>query len=667
MKVFTIISILSLGLLFQCTQPLPDKKLKVLQASLTMIPEANGPTHPMDALTEEEIAEAKQILEVVGKADSNALFSIIHLKEAPKADMLAWKEGDPINRKAFTIVKQGLKVFEGVVDLSQETVLSWEEKEGVQPAYFFEEYAFASEVVKAHPDFQAAMRKRGYTSFDKIDTQPLSPGYFNIPEEEGLRLFKTSFMDLEGIVNHQHGRPIEGVYAIIDLDNKKVLEVIDTGVVPVSEENHAYDEGSAGGDRKALEEVKLTAKEGNVIQDGSMYEWDNWKFHFRIDHRVGPVISLVSFDNRSVVYQMSVNEMFVPYQDPSVGWYYRSYMDIGEYGFGIMGTPLDLGRDCPDYAMLLDGIFSDDRGNPMKMEGIAAIFERNTGKPLWRHAEFFNGTHESRTSVELVVRMIPTIGNYDYLVDFVFTQNGEITVEVGATGIDAVKGVKTQHMADATAEEDTRYGELVDKGLVAVYHDHFLSFRVDVDIDGSENTFMSDQLVPNKFEGKSTPRLSGWHVAPKIHTQEGGFEMPHNAYWRIVNPNKTNALGNPVSYHLRPGMTHMSLLDPADYPQRRAAFSAKPLWVTSYDAEEFYPAGTYPNASKGGDGIPQFIEDKQGIENEDLVLWYTLGFHHLTIAEDWPVLPTMYHSFTLRPFNFFDQNPALDVKREFAQ
>ena len=285
---------------------------------------------------------------------------------------------------------------------------------------------------------------------------------------------------------------------------------------------------------------------------------------------------------------------------------------------------------------------------------------------MWRHAEVLNGTHESRASVELVVRMIPTIGNYDYLVDYIFTQNGEIKVEVGATGIDAVKGVNTQHMSDATADADTRYGELVAENLVAVYHDHFLSFRVDVDIDGQQNTFVKDHLVGRKFE-EDTRRLSGWRVEPESITQEGGIDMGHNAYWRIINPNKTNALGNPVSYHLRPGMTHLSLLDPEDYPQRRAAFSAKPLWLTAHDDNEFYPAGTYPNASKGGEGIPQFISDREGIENEDLVLWYTLGFHHLTIAEDWPVLPTMYHSFTLRPFNFFDRNPALDVKKEFVE
>jgi len=43
------------------------------------------------------------------------------------------------------------------------------------------------------------------------------------------------------------------------------------------------------------------------------------------------------------------------------------------------------------------------------------------------------------------------------------------------------------------------------------------------------------------------------------------------------------------------------------------------------------------------------------------VLWYTLGFHHVPSAEDWPVYNLGWNSVTLKPYNFFDENPAMDL------
>ena len=60
-------------------------------------------------------------------------------------------------------------------------------------------------------------------------------------------------------------------------------------------------------------------------------------------------------------------------------------------------------------------------------------------------------------------------------------------------------------------------------------------------------------------------------------------------------------------------------------------------------------------------GLPVWTEADRPIENTDVVLWYVFGIHHITRPEDWPVMPADIVSFWLKPFGFFDRNPALDV------
>jgi primary-amine oxidase len=131
--------------------------------------------------------------------------------------------------------------------------------------------------------------------------------------------------------------------------------------------------------------------------------------------------------------------------------------------------------------------------------------------------------------------------------------------------------------------------------------------------------------------------------------------------WKVVNPEALNALGEPVGYQLMPGDNVLPFARPESSVFKRATFATKHLWVTPYHPAERYPAGDYPNQHPGGAGLPAWTQANRSLENTNVVLWYTVGVHHVPRPEDWPVMPVTYSGFTLKPVGFFDRNPALDV------
>ena len=97
---------------------------------------------------------------------------------------------------------------------------------------------------------------------------------------------------------------------------------------------------------------------------------------------------------------------------------------------------------------------------------------------------------------------------------------------------------------------------------------------------------------------------------------------------------------------------------------QRAEAIRHQLWVTAHHDEERWPCGEFPTQSADDRGLPAWTAADRPIADTDLVLWYVFGIHHITRAEDWPVMPADVVSFWLKPFGFFDRNPALDVPPE---
>lgn len=127
-----------------------------------------------------------------------------------------------------------------------------------------------------------------------------------------------------------------------------------------------------------------------------------------------------------------------------------------------------------------------------------------------------------------------------------------------------------------------------------------------------------------------------------------------------------NRLGRPVSYVLATEGKPVLLAQPDSVIASRARFATADIWVTAYDVDERYPAGAVVNQSAGEQGLPAFVADDASLDGADLVLWHTFGLTHFPRTEDWPIMPVDTCGFVLRPHDFFDRNPTLDVPASTA-
>ena len=125
-------------------------------------------------------------------------------------------------------------------------------------------------------------------------------------------------------------------------------------------------------------------------------------------------------------------------------------------------------------------------------------------------------------------------------------------------------------LSDATAAQDTRFGSLVAPGLVATNRDHYFNFRLDLDVDGSENSFTREVYEKTTLPS-SSPRRSLYTVRPETAATEkdAQFDTGHaDEKFLIVNESKTNGVGAAVGYELVYANHARLLLDPADWPAR---------------------------------------------------------------------------------------------------
>ena len=634
--------------------------------------------HPLDGITAEEYQKVNEILRAAGAVNDDTLYPLIELHEPAKAEVYAAASGGPTPDRKATVHYTGADSFrEAIVNITQGAVESDGPTAG-QPMVLFTEFIGALTGALENPEMIAGLEKRGLKP-EQAFCLPLTAGNFFTEEYQGTRLMRIPCYQAPDGSNF-YAKPIEGLFAVYDLAQKQVIRVVDTGAIAVPADPWGYTEAEVA-ERAPLRPesnpATLSQPGGpNFTLDGGHLEWDIWRLNFRIDKRPGLVVSNIDVkdgeDWRTVIYQAMLSEVFVPYMDPSEGWYWRTYMDSGEYGFGLFLTPLTPNVDCPSYATYLPALIADDFGKPLEIPNAICIFERDIGDPAWRHFEVFAQTLEApvpaegRPATELVIRTASEVGNYDYLIDYRLKQSGQLEIKIGATGLDAVKGVAAMSMNDPTAEADTEYGTLIAPNLVAANHDHYFNFRIDLDVDQPANHFGTMNIVPAEV-APDARRRSLWKVEERMpHSEmEARYKISSMdpKYFHISNPSREGYLGHTPGWMIHHGDVAYGPFDfQNDPPMKRNAYIEYSVWVTPYDPAQRYAGGAFAMQSDGSDTLAEWVKADRPLMDEDIVTWFSAGFHHIPRMEDWPVMSTEWKTVHIMPYNFFAHNPAMTIR-----
>jgi primary-amine oxidase len=639
-------------------KPQPIRVLFVVLTIAAFLAQAQASAHPLDPLSKEELTTTTAVLKDAGKVSDSVRFVLIHLHEPPKKDVLAHRPEKVIPRQAFAVLYDWTSntTSEAVVDLSGKKLLSWKTIPGAQPAVLpDDDHHRTDAIVRADAGWREAMKKRGIKDLDKVVILGYPIGAYTPEVADGSR---RAFVVM---YSPEYG-PIEDLLVLVDLTKKKIYKLDDKGVKKPKRKFEDFDLFDHHDEARQPDRPPTKNKEARFHVHGHEVRWGRWRFRFGMHPRTGLVLYTVGYEDegklRSVLYRASLSEMVVPYGDPH--WVLWSPFDAGEYGMGVYAkTSLNVGTDAPADAAYFSAFLHDRKGAPLEVPRAVAIYERDGGV-LWRHGR---SAHRAR---QLVLSSFARVDEYDYGFHWIFHEDGALEMQVLLSGRMNVKPVDRKE-DDETHQGRASFGHLVAPHLEAPNHQHFFNFRLDLDVDGPGRNGVLEMNTEALPEGAENPYGNAFVMKETLLRRERdarrNLNLATNRKWKIINTCVTNALGQPNGYLLLPGENSVPYATAKSFVRRHGGFVNHSVWVTPYRPEEMYAAGDYVNGGKAGEGLPQWTSANRSLEDEDIVVWYTLGVTHIPRPEEWPLMPVHRAGFKLVPAGFFAHNPALKMPR----
>lgn len=424
-----------------------------------------------------------------------------------------------------------------------------------------------------------------------------------------------------------------------------------------------------------------------IFEDNNV-EWLGWNFHIGYNSISGIKIFDARYRGERIVYEAGLSEAAAMYSGVTDLIQALTIYGDTAWGLGTCAAPIALGIDCPAHAQLLDFTYFVDAGEATTATGVACVFEHDSQTPLRRHFDsdfdggynFFGGINLN----SLVVRVLLPVYNYDYCIDHVFHVNGAFEVRGTTSGY-----LQSTFWSEEMAAETSHFGSRIHDFTAGTLHDHFLNFKLDFDIAGLDNKVVKTNIVtsdtkPQDLNGAIySAVLSPFQVAPdhltkkivrEVIEHEAGIvlEPSSPAVVSIVSASQTNRWGSPRGYRLKfNGIVQNIIGETAS--QRAYSFSKYTLAATVRHEDEQAVSSVFDQSDTTGTVFdpmnPKPLVDIDGFMNgetltgNDIVIWATVGVHHITCAEDIPVTHTLGNVIYINaiPTNYFDYDDQSDV------
>ncbi|KAF5709985.1 primary-amine oxidase [Fusarium globosum] len=649
--------------------------------------------HPFDPLSPEEISRASRIVRPhFGGRDPN--FRVITLLEPAKKEMITYLEKEhlkqPIDQvptrharveASIKAETEGNHLFELIVDLDTDKVVKKHHVEG-KHSYIDTDYMKAVEAAcLANEEVQALIKTLDLPEGATVVVEPwayATDGMNDMTHRVSMCWFYARL--LENPNANYYAYPLD-VCAEVS-ESLGVMKVYRLPTTPDERANNGkrpfdrrrihspttseYHPDLRPNPRTTTKPLHVTQPEGPSFHiEGNRLTWEKWDLRVGFNYREGLTLHDVRYDGRSLFYRLSLAEMFVPYGDPRAPYPRKAAFDLGNDGAGINANNLQLGCDCLGTIKYFDAYHNTSSGEPLKLPNVVCCHEQDDGI-LWKHTNFRTNVPVVTRSRILVLQTIITVTNYEYIFAWHFSQDASIFYEVRATGILSTAPTSMDHKGTYP------YGNIVAPGVLAPYHQHLFSLRIDPAIDGHANSLVVEESKPLPIDDPAihNPFGVGYVTENQTVEEEGGFDLDFTKArtFKFVNENKINPItGTPVGFKLMPFYSQMLLAHPESFHAKRSEFAEHAVWVTRYEDNDHFPAGKYTMQSAGGDGLATVIArrrntgDAHSVRNEDIVIWHTFGSTHNPRIEDWPVMPSEKMMVGLKPVNFFSGNPGLDV------